>query len=194
MPTIICFTGTFLTACEDAAFIKDNLKLAESEESLCPISLSQHELWRNLTQDMAAFSQNLKQAYRKISRGKDVVVMEGLSNLSVDKVSTLACYTVADALEAKVIVVLNYSPNFDVSKIVQVGTKVKHLAGVIINLVPQSKIETAGRELAASFNKAGINDGDYVLVRNQSVADYGDKVVALIGDEATIKYFQYDQD
>jgi BioD-like phosphotransacetylase family protein len=142
--------------CEDAAFIKDNLKLAESEESLCPIRLSQHELWRNLTEDMAAFSQNLKQAYRKISRGKDIVVMEGLSNLSVDKVSTLACYTVAEALEAKVIVVLNYSPNFDVSKIVQVGTKVKHLAGVIINLVPQSKIETAGRELAASFNQAGI--------------------------------------
>ncbi|MCJ7516168.1 MAG: DRTGG domain-containing protein [Dehalococcoidia bacterium] len=142
--------------CEDAAFIKDNLKLIESEELICPIRLSQHELWRNLTEDMADFSQNVKQAYRKISRGKDVVVVEGLSNLVVDKVSTLACYTVADALEAKVIVVLNYSPNFDVSKIVQVGTKFKHLMGVFINLVPQSKIETGGHQLAASFNKAGI--------------------------------------
>jgi BioD-like phosphotransacetylase family protein len=82
--------------------------------------------------------------------------MEGLGNLGVDKVSTLACYTVADDLEAGVIIVLHYPPNFDVSKIVQIGKKVKHLVGVIINLVPRSKIETVGDQLTASFNKAGI--------------------------------------
>lgn len=38
-----------------------------------------------------------------------------------------------------------------------------------------------------SMNQAGINDGDIVLVRQQSVADDGQKVVALINDEATVK-------
>ena len=38
-----------------------------------------------------------------------------------------------------------------------------------------------------SMNKAGINDGDLILVRQQSVADDGEKVVALINDEATVK-------
>jgi BioD-like phosphotransacetylase family protein len=142
--------------CEDAAFIKDSLRLAESEELICPLRLSQHELWRNLTEDPTNFSQNLKQAYRKISRDKDVVVMKGLSDIGVDKVSTLACYTVADALEAGLVIVIHYSPGFDVSKIVQISKKVKHLVGVIINLVPRSKIETAGHQLSASFNKAGI--------------------------------------
>ena len=155
MPIHLIETGN-TDGCEDAAFIKDNLKLTESEELICPIRLSQHELWQNLTEDVANFSQNLKQAYRKISRGKDVVIMEGLGNLSTDKVSTLTCYTVADALEAGVIIVLRYSPNFDVSKIVQMGKKVKHLVGVIINLVPRSKMETAGRQLTASFSEAGI--------------------------------------
>ncbi len=35
-----------------------------------------------------------------------------------------------------------------------------------------------------------INDGDYVLVKKQSVAVPGQRVVALIGDEATIKKFK----
>lgn len=41
-----------------------------------------------------------------------------------------------------------------------------------------------------SMNKADINDGDLVLVRQQSTAKNGDIVVALIDDEATIKEFQ----
>ena len=40
------------------------------------------------------------------------------------------------------------------------------------------------------MNKAGIQDGNIVLVRQQVVADNGDKVVALINDEATVKVFE----
>lgn len=40
-----------------------------------------------------------------------------------------------------------------------------------------------------SMIEAGILDGDYVLVRPQPTADSGDIVVAMIGDEATVKQF-----
>ncbi len=40
-----------------------------------------------------------------------------------------------------------------------------------------------------SMNKAGINDGDIILVRQQQYADNGQNVVALIDDEATVKEF-----
>ncbi len=40
-----------------------------------------------------------------------------------------------------------------------------------------------------SMNKAGINDGDVVLVRQQNTAKAKEIVVALINDEATIKEF-----
>jgi len=40
-----------------------------------------------------------------------------------------------------------------------------------------------------SMDDAGINDGDLVLIRQQQIAKNGDKVVALIDDEATIKEF-----
>lgn len=40
-----------------------------------------------------------------------------------------------------------------------------------------------------SMDQAGINDGDLVLIRQQTTAKAGDLVLALIDDEATIKKF-----
>ena len=40
-----------------------------------------------------------------------------------------------------------------------------------------------------SMIKAGINDGDYVFVRKQIEARKGDIIVALVGEEATCKYY-----
>jgi repressor LexA len=45
-----------------------------------------------------------------------------------------------------------------------------------------------------SMMDAGIFDGDYVLVRQQEHADNGDIVVALLGDEATVKSFYREKD
>jgi repressor LexA len=45
------------------------------------------------------------------------------------------------------------------------------------------------RAMGESMNQAAINDGDLVLVRQQSTADSGMVVVALIDDEATIKEY-----
>lgn len=46
------------------------------------------------------------------------------------------------------------------------------------------------RAVGDSMNLENINDGDLVLVRQQTTAENGDKVVALINDEATIKIFE----
>jgi repressor LexA len=40
-----------------------------------------------------------------------------------------------------------------------------------------------------SMNEVGINDGDFVLARQQLIANMGDRVVVLIDDEATVKEF-----
>ena len=50
------------------------------------------------------------------------------------------------------------------------------------------------RAVGDSMNKASIggktiDDGDFVLIRKRQAADLGDRVVALIGDEATIKRY-----
>ncbi len=45
-----------------------------------------------------------------------------------------------------------------------------------------------------SMIEAGIFSGDYIFVRKQLTAQRGDIVVALIGDEATVKYFFPEKD
>ena len=45
-----------------------------------------------------------------------------------------------------------------------------------------------------SMINAGIFDGDYVIVRQQSVAKNGEIVVALLNDEATVKTFYKEKD
>ena len=45
-----------------------------------------------------------------------------------------------------------------------------------------------------SMINAGINDGDYVIVRKQDSAEVGQIVVALIDDEATLKRYYLDNE
>jgi repressor LexA len=44
-----------------------------------------------------------------------------------------------------------------------------------------------------SMNLAGIDDGDYIVFRRQNTAIPGDKVVVLIGTEATVKRVKFDR-
>src|SRR6186713_1581846 len=45
-----------------------------------------------------------------------------------------------------------------------------------------------------SMIEAGIMSGDYIFVKKQPTAERGEIVVALIGDEATVKYFYPERD
>ena len=59
------------------------------------------------------------------------------------------------------------------------------------SFVPSSEI-FALQVSGDSMKNVGILDGDYVMARQQESADPGDIVVAIIGDEATVKRLQFD--
>lgn len=46
------------------------------------------------------------------------------------------------------------------------------------------------RASGTSMNQAGIKDKDIILIKQQNMAENGDRVVALINDEATVKIFE----
>jgi repressor LexA len=50
------------------------------------------------------------------------------------------------------------------------------------------------RAVGDSMDAAGIKDGDLMLVRQQPQAENGEKVVALINDEATVKEFHRERE
>jgi len=63
---------------------------------------------------------------------------------------------------------------------------------IVGELLVEQNMVRGGRHFALevhgdSMVRAGIASGDYVVVRQQPVAESGDVVVALLGDEATVK-------
>jgi repressor LexA len=72
------------------------------------------------------------------------------------------------------------------------------------NVIDTVKIDRAlvrgGREVFGlrvtgdSMVDAGIFSGDYIFVKRQATAERGDVVVALIGDEATVKHYYPEKD
>jgi repressor LexA len=60
---------------------------------------------------------------------------------------------------------------------------------VSTKLAPSSSRHFLLRARGNSMDQAGINNGDLVLVRQQTTAENGDIVVALVDDSATVKEF-----
>jgi repressor LexA len=62
------------------------------------------------------------------------------------------------------------------------------------SLLGQSGENFVLRVRGDSMIEAGIFDGDYLFVRKQMVAERGQTVVALLGEEATVKYYYPERD
>jgi len=60
--------------------------------------------------------------------------------------------------------------------------------------IGQSREVFALRVQGDSMIEDGIHDGDFIFVRKQLHAERGDVVVAMIDDEATVKYFHPEKD
>lgn len=123
----------------DAAFMKQVLNLPEAVESLCPLG--------NV--------KKIKEAYNKVSQGRDVVIVEGRLGQNADDNLSLVAYEIAKALSARVIVVEAYSR---ASEFVE-GYKGfgENLLGVVLNKVPESQLKRVQAEASKQFGAAGIN-------------------------------------
>jgi len=121
----------------DAAFIKHLFALEETVDLLCPVF-----------SDGSGLSGEVKKAYARVSQGKDVVIVEG--------VSEQPSRDIVAALDARVIIV------DDFSKESQEATdsyqdSVGNLLGVVLNKVPGSRVEQVRGEASTRFVKVGIN-------------------------------------
>ncbi|MBM3148407.1 MAG: phosphotransacetylase family protein [Chloroflexi bacterium] len=142
---------------KDVAFVREALGLTESIDVISPLHLSRKELWQGLTDDEADFVQGLKRAYGKLSKGKDIVLVEGLSELGEDKVSTLACQNISEILDARVVIVLRYFPFVKLGELTKVARKLgQRLFGVIINFAHEPSMEAVRQHLTESFEKSGV--------------------------------------
>ena len=137
----------------DAEFIKRVLALAEPIDSLCPVIGRQGEL-----------TSRIKQAYAKVSTGKDVVVVEGIWRQRPGGKPLEASYEVVQALDARVVIVEPYSEELSggrfIDKYKDFG---EYLLGVVVNKVPRSRVKHLYNQLSG-VNILGILPEDRVLL------------------------------
>ncbi len=125
----------------DAAFMKHVFALKESVESLCPVFTNEDNL-----------TSKVKEAFTKISKGKDVIIIEGIDEQSQ------ASYGILETLDARVIIVEGYSKESTGTQLTTVCKYFgEHLLGVVLNKVPGSRAERVRSEAPASFSKAGVS-------------------------------------
>jgi len=123
----------------DAAFIKHLFALEEPADLLCPVF-----------SDKSNLRSSIKGAYNKVSRDKDVILIEGVSDQSK------ASRDIAEALDARVIIAESYSKEL-LKAIDSYKDFGEHLLGVVINKVPRSWVEQVRAEMSIQFDKAGVN-------------------------------------
>jgi len=143
--------------CLDAAFIGEALELGENLEQLCPFHIKQEDLWRSLSEDVENFSSKIKAACDKAGAGKDVLIIESPGGFKHDQVSTLAGYTIADKLDARVILLICWCSDYRDTDILQAAEKLGgRLVGVVLNQVPSAKLSVVQAECTAYFQEKGI--------------------------------------
>jgi len=135
----------------DAVFIRKALRLKETAADLSPVI------------DRGDVAGRIKQAYDKVSKGKDVVVVEGVWRLRPGAKPVEAACEVVDALNARVIVVEPYSEG-----LAETDLSAKYrgfgesLLGVVVNRVPVRRLDILSERLSGS-GVLGLLPEDRVL-------------------------------
>ena len=129
----------------DAVFMKQVLALPEPVDTLCPLISGEGVL-----------TNKIKEAYAKVSQGKDVVIVEGRCGQNPDDDLSKVSYEITEALKAKVIAVEGYSDKAAVKFIDSYGGFGGNLLGIILNKVPKSQLKRVCDEITSKFSEAEL--------------------------------------
>jgi len=142
---------------KDTEFLKQTLALDEPVELLCPVSLSAEDFLASANEKEPAWLKKAEEAYVRVSQGKDAVLIEGVSGFKAGSSPALAGSRVVETLGAKAIFIVRYESDLQASRIVDAAKVLgRHLLGVVINAVPQRRMNSVKANLAPSLEQSGI--------------------------------------
>ncbi len=124
----------------DAGFAKAALGLAEPLELLAPVQITTGELRSTGTSGDVSALDRISAAYKEVSSGKDVVIVEGGSNLAEGSVLGVSGPEVVAGLSARAVLLAGYRSDGLVSAISNAAQYLgPALLGVVVNSVPSAQ-------------------------------------------------------
>jgi len=132
-----------VTTDEDAQYITNILNVSDNLGDISPVVLTQ-QLTRDGLKTVKSskdFLSNIKKAYEKIKKNKDIVIMEGARSIEDGYFLGIDSKKVCKDLSAKAILIVKFSSEI-VDKILYASDFLgDNFGGVIINWVPRSQLD-----------------------------------------------------
>ncbi|MEA2015646.1 MAG: phosphotransacetylase family protein [Actinomycetota bacterium] len=204
-----------ITTDEDAQYISSILNTEENLKDVCPVVLTQQYSREGLRDPGFSkdFINTITDAYNRIKKGKDVIVMEGAKSVEDGYFLGVSTSKICKKVGAKAIMVVKYSSEI-VDQILYAKEFLKEcLAGVIINWVPRSQMEYAEDLVIPFLKRKNIEILGYIvsdkILSSVSVKEMAEKLggqiicaqdkvdelvetfmVGAMGQEQALKFFQ----
>ncbi|MCK5421355.1 MAG: AAA family ATPase, partial [Deltaproteobacteria bacterium] len=141
-----------VTTDEDAVFIQDALRLDEPLDQLCPVVVTQDLIIDAYDGKVKGLEKKVKDAYGKVSRGKDIVLIGGGGSLHEGTLFGLSSVNLARNFKAKVILIDNAEHETNVDCILKAKEGLQDtLIGVILNRVPPYRIDFIKKKVIPFF-------------------------------------------
>lgn len=142
---------------EDATLIHELLGLETSVEKMAPILITPRVIEGILAGQTPSFTHTLQEAYRAVSSGKEIVLLEGTNSWSEGALAELTTDQVLDLLNAPVLLVSRYDHLHTIDTILTVQRYMSNrIVGVLINQVEKPRIDFVKNRVAPFLESRGI--------------------------------------
>ena len=151
---------------EDAAFVAELLELDDEPTDLCPVVLDEDALHDVLAGSEVDAMSRVSEAYARVSRGKDLVVCEGLGEIWQGRFLRTSGAEVVRQLDLKTLLVAKFAGARLLDDIIYVKDALKeYLLGVLFNMVPETRLELVENDYTTFLATHGVTSYG-VLVSN----------------------------
>lgn len=201
---------------EDSESIKQLLGLQDPSELITPVYLTDSLINDTLTGIRKDLDNKLREAYARISEGKDIVIIEGTGGIGGGAMYDLSDPEIASKLGTRMLLVTRFDSIYAVDRILcdlRIIRDPDMLAGVILNEVPPAMLDRVKELVVPFLERRGISvfgvipqdetlrsipvsdivDGLYgdVLVGSDRLAELVDNyLVGAMEAGSAIKYFR----
>lgn len=132
----------------DAAFICEKLGIKEPPELVSPVLVTPDNFEELIEEGAHYWEEKALNAYRVLSRNTDLMLIESGMNWAQGHSVGLSVSHLAHLLNTRVLLVMNYEPYLYIDGAIFARDRLLgHLAGIIVNRVPQGLVEKVSSQM-----------------------------------------------
>jgi BioD-like phosphotransacetylase family protein len=147
-----------VTTDEDAHFISSRLNPEAAPADICPVLLGPELVQRALEGEVGGLPERIRESYGRVSRGRDVMLVGGVGDLSRGSLLALSAPAVAEMLDARVVLLAKLPAEAMVEEVLLASRLLgERLGGVIFNFVRPDEQEALRGSLGRHLERRGIS-------------------------------------